>query len=97
MIGKVIEIGKSTVVVELTLTDEQKRGIINYHVAFDMEGSTIIGEIASIEKTTAHISLLGETLLNKWKHLSLMVIKCLTSQNLYREQNELSAKTGFQK
>lgn len=60
MIGKVIEIGKSTVVVELTLTDEQKRGIINYHVAFDMEGSTIIGEIASIEKTTAHISLLGE-------------------------------------
>ena len=29
MIGKVIEIGKSTVVVELTLTDEQKRGIIN--------------------------------------------------------------------
>ena len=60
MIGKVIEIGKSTVVVELTLTDEQKRGIINYHVAFDMEGSTIIGEIASIEKTTAYISLLGE-------------------------------------
>ena len=60
MIGKVIEIGKSTVVVELTLTDEQKREIINYHVAFDMEGSTIIGEIASIEKTTAHISLLGE-------------------------------------
>ena len=60
MIGKVIEIGKSTVVVELILTDEQKRGIINYHVAFDMEGSTIIGEIASIEKTTAHISLLGE-------------------------------------
>lgn len=60
MIGKVIEIGKSAVVVELTLTDEQKRGIINYHVAFDMEGSTIIGEIASIEKTTAHISLLGE-------------------------------------
>ena len=60
MIGKVIEIGKSTVVVELTLTDEQKRVIINYHVAFDMEGSTIIGEIASIEKTTAHISLLGE-------------------------------------
>lgn len=60
MIGKVIEIGKSTVVVELTLTDEQKRGIINYHVAFDMEGSTIIGEIASIEKNTAHISLLGE-------------------------------------
>lgn len=60
MIGKVIEIGKSTVVVELTLTDEQKRGIINYHVAFDMEGSTIIGEIASIEETTAHISLLGE-------------------------------------
>ena len=60
MIGKVIEIGKSTVVVELTLTDEQKRGIINYNVAFDMEGSTIIGEIASIEKTTAHISLLGE-------------------------------------
>lgn len=38
----------------------KKRGIINYHVAFDMEGSTIIGEIASIEKTTAHISLLGE-------------------------------------
>lgn len=60
MIGKVIEICKSTVVVELTLTDEQKRGIINYHVAFDMEGSTIIGEIASIEKNTAHISLLGE-------------------------------------
>ena len=60
MIGKVIEIGESTVVVELTLTDEQKRGIINYHVAFDMEGSTIIGEIASIEKTTAYISLLGE-------------------------------------
>lgn len=60
MIGKVIEIDKSTVVVELTLTDEQKKGIINYHVAFDIDGSTIIGEVSSIEKDIANITLLGE-------------------------------------
>jgi uncharacterized protein len=60
MIGKVIEIDKSTVVAELTLTDEQKKGIINYHVAFDIDGSTIIGEVSSIEKDIANITLLGE-------------------------------------
>ena len=37
MIGKVIEIGKNEVVVELTLDDAQKRNIVNFHVAFDLE------------------------------------------------------------
>ena len=60
MIGKVIEIGKTSVEVELTIDDNQKKNIINFHVAFDTENTTVIGEIISINKNTASINLLGE-------------------------------------
>ena len=60
MIGKVIEIGKTSVEVELTIDDNQKKNIINFHVAFDTDNTTVIGEIISINKNIAAINLLGE-------------------------------------
>ena len=60
MIGKVIEIGKTTVRIELTIDDSQKKDIVNFHVAFDMEDRIVIGEISSINRDTAEISLVGE-------------------------------------
>lgn len=66
MIGKVIEIGRSTVTIELTIDDNQKKDIINFHVAFDTEGKTIIGEISSIDKNIAEILLVGEIINNKF-------------------------------
>ena len=57
MIGKVVEIGKTDVEIELTLDDNQKRNIINLHVAFDLEYTKVIGEIASINKNIAVINL----------------------------------------
>ena len=60
MIGKVIEIGKTSVIVELAIDDAQKKNIINFHVAFDTDKSTIIGEISSINKSTAEVTLVGE-------------------------------------
>ena len=38
MIGNVIEIGKNNVVVKISLKEDQIKSIINYHVAFDMDG-----------------------------------------------------------
>src|SRR5574344_1608574 len=64
MIGKVVEILKNSVLVELVINEEQKKNIINFHVAFDIENSTIIGEIYNIKKDTAEISLLGEIINN---------------------------------
>ena len=66
MIGYVVEIGKNNVIVKVTLDDEQKKGIINYHVAFDTDTSTIIGEITSINEDSADILLVGEIVNNKF-------------------------------
>lgn len=66
MIGNVIDIGKTKVIVNLVINDEQKKNIINYHVAFDNDNATIIGEITSIDKTKAEISLVGEIKNNKF-------------------------------
>lgn len=60
MIGKVVEIGKNNVIVELTLNEAQKKDIINYHVAFDMDNSVIIGEINSINLNNIDVLLVGE-------------------------------------
>ena len=60
MIGNVIEINKNNVIVALTIDDEQKKSVINYHVAFDLDNTIIIGEISSIDKDNADILLLGE-------------------------------------
>ncbi len=66
MIGKVIEIGKNNVTVELSIDDAQKKNIVNFHVAFDMDNATIIGEIFSIKGNTAEISLVGEIVQGKF-------------------------------
>lgn len=66
MIGNVIDIGKTKVIVNLVINDEQKKNIINYHVAFDNDDATVIGEITSIDKTKAEISLVGEIKNNKF-------------------------------
>jgi len=66
MIGKVIEIGKMNVTIELVINDEQKKNIVNYHVAFDLDDRIIIGEITSINENTAVISLLGEIIEGKF-------------------------------
>ena len=60
MIGKVIEIGKTSVTIELVIDDTQKKNIVNFHVAFDTDKTTIIGEISSINKSTAEVTLVGE-------------------------------------
>ena len=48
MIGKVIEIGKTSVIIDLIINDAQKKNLMNFHVAFDNDTTTIIGEISSI-------------------------------------------------
>ncbi len=60
MIGKVIEIGKTSVIIELVITNEQKKNLINFHVAFDIDKGVVIGEISSISEKTAEVSLVGE-------------------------------------
>ena len=60
MIGKVIEIRKTSVIVELEINDEQKKNLINFHVAFATDNTTIIGEISSISEKTAEVTLVGE-------------------------------------
>ena len=60
MIGKVIEIGETSVVIDLTIDDNQKKNIINFHVAFDIDKATIIGEIFKINEKTAEVTLVGE-------------------------------------
>ena len=60
MIGNVIEIGKTSVIVELLTDDEQKKNLVNFHVAFDTDNVTVIGEISSINEKTAEIALVGE-------------------------------------
>ena len=66
MIGKVIEIFKNGVKVELVINDEQKKNIINFHVVFETDTTKVIGEIASIDKNLAVINLLGEINDNKF-------------------------------
>lgn len=66
MIGNVIDIERTKVIVNLVINDEQKKNIINYHVAFDNDNATVIGEITSIDKTKAEISLVGEIKNNKF-------------------------------
>jgi len=66
VIGKVIEIGKNNVIVEISLNEEQKKNIINYHVAFDVDNVVVIGEISSIDKDKADILLIGEISNNKF-------------------------------
>lgn len=66
MIGKVIEIGKNTVKVELTINDEQKKNIVNFHVAFDTDNTKVIGEIISIDRNLAIVNLVGEIFENKF-------------------------------
>lgn len=60
MIGKVIEIGKTSVIIELVITNEQKKNLVNFHVAFDIDKGVVIGEISSISEKTAEVSLVGE-------------------------------------
>ena len=60
MIGKVVEIGKTNVIVELVISNEQKRNLVNYHVAFDTDNVVVIGEISSIGEKTADVALVGE-------------------------------------
>ena len=57
MIGKVIEIGKTSVEVELTIDDNQKKNIINFHVAFDTDNTTVNICSRNIKKTILLISL----------------------------------------
>ena len=66
MIGKVIKIYENNVIVELVLDDSQKKSIMNFHVAFDTDTSKIIGEIVSIDKSTATVNLLGELKNNRF-------------------------------
>lgn len=60
MIGKVVEIGKTSVGIELVIDDTQKKNIVNFHVAFDTDKTTIIGEVSSINDKTAEVALVGE-------------------------------------
>lgn len=60
MIGKVIEIKKTSVIIELVITNEQKKNLVNFHVAFDIDKGVVIGEISSISEKTAEVSLVGE-------------------------------------
>ena len=66
MIGKVIEIGKTSVTIELTIDDNLKKDIINFHVAFDLEDRIVIGEVSSINKDVAEVLLVGEISNNKF-------------------------------
>lgn len=60
MLGKVIGIGKKDVIVELSISDDKVHNIVNYHVAFDMGDTVIIGEVESIDSKKANINLIGE-------------------------------------
>ena len=88
MIGKVIEIGKTSVSVELTLNDEQKKNIVNFHVVFDTDNTRVIGEITGITKSIATVNLVGEIVDNIFvpgiskKPFYLSICRIITKEEL---------------
>ena len=91
MIGKVIEIGKTSVVVELAINDEQKKNLMNFHVAFDTDTSTIIGEITSIgEKNTVS----PKTICSKVISTTNTLVTVAENLNCLRKGYMASARKG---
>ncbi len=66
MLGKVIEIGKTSVIVELNIDDNNKKDIVNYHVAFDLDNTVVIGEVESIDHNVLNVELVGEIVNGKF-------------------------------
>ncbi len=66
MIGKIVSIEGNLVIVNLAIDLNNKAGLLNIHVAFDSNGSTIIGEIVSLSLKEAKIALLGEIINNNF-------------------------------
>ena len=65
MLGKIISIDGYLLKIELTIDVTNKTGLSNLHVAIECQGKKIIGEIISLDLTTATIMLLGEIINNE--------------------------------
>ena len=66
MLGKIISIDGNLLKIELTIDVTNKTGLSNLHVAIECQGKKIIGEIISLDLTTATIMLLGEIINNEF-------------------------------
>ncbi len=60
MVGKIISIANLEIEIELNVNEEQKKHLINFHVVFELEDRKVLGEVSSVNKNTATISLIGE-------------------------------------
>ena len=66
MVGKIISIADLETDIELSLDDEQKKNLVNFHVVFEMEDRRVVGEVTSITMDTASIILIGEIINNSF-------------------------------
>lgn len=60
MIGKITSIYDNDVEIELTVNEEARKNLINFHVVFEQGNYKMIGEVSSVTKEKANILLIGE-------------------------------------
>ncbi len=66
MVGKIFGISDLQVDIELSVDEELKKHLVNFHVVFDMDDRKIVGEVSSVSVTDASINLIGEITGNKF-------------------------------
>lgn len=66
MVGKIFSISDLEVDLELTVSDELKKQLVNFHVVFDLDDRKVVGEILTINADSASVNLVGEIIDNKF-------------------------------
>lgn len=66
MIGKIISISDLEVDIELSIDDEKKKELSNFHLVFEVGNKKIVGEVTSITMDSATVNLLGEIIDNNF-------------------------------
>lgn len=66
MVGKIFSISDLEVDLELTVSNELKKHLVNFHVVFDLDDRKTVGEILTINAESASVNLVGEIINNKF-------------------------------
>lgn len=64
MLGKIIEINKNKIIVELAIDITTQASLMNLHVVFEDQGKRHVGEITELKKETMTVTILGEIVNN---------------------------------
>lgn len=66
MVGKIFGISDLEVDIELSVDDELKKHLVNFHVIFDLDDRKTVGEVSTINMESATVNLIGEIINNKF-------------------------------